>query len=208
MSPYLASTMNRQRGITLVETMVALTLITLIATVTFGVLRTGQQSWQMADRVSQERMRIQGANTALRRMIQQIQAIYEPTPQGRVRLAFKGDVQQLDFTGPIGMMAGGRSYRASLSLREGQLWLDTLPPMQRPVRDSGIAQSWSVLDRMEGLKLSYWGQGDNEIRARWHKRWTDALVLPERVRFQLTRAGEKIDWQFLLLTTSGQPLGG
>ena len=181
-------TPERSRGFTLVEVVVALTILSLIVLATLTAMRTlGQTQSRLDDRVS-ELNRLRAVSSFLRRSIGQARPLtlfMSGQPQGQ---HFFGTESELDWVAPL-TAPGLEGGLAALGLRSndaGQLVLW--------IRDSATYQAWSENDTsyvlVDGLEEIQIGYRANRY-ADWKSEWPLAqdVPAPSHVRLVLKVAG-------------------
>lgn len=182
-------------GFTLVEVVVALTLLALILLGLVGAMRTfGQTSARLeAQTLAVDDLRLVGA--LLQRTIARAsRATHQDPADQSVRIWFAGGGEGLTWLGqlPARHGAGGLSHlrlfaedkpggegRRRLLLQMAPYAGATHPP------DWGMLEPRVLLDDVDTLRLQYQGYGEAE----WREVWDDPAVLPRFVRIAIVVDG-------------------
>lgn len=192
----------RQRGVTLVELLVALVLLSFVMSAVYGALRMGLRSWEAVQLRSGENAEARVVRNLLRRQLDTLVPLSLPETAVGQRLAFEGDRAGFRFVGAwshparsgglhlieVGQGSGG-STGLFLRLRPSALhetdW-------QRAGSDVLERQ---LLQGRDAARFAYFGRPRGGARASWYDRWDDgAERYPELIRIEAAD-----DWPPLLL---------
>jgi general secretion pathway protein J len=186
-------------GFTLVELLVAITLLGLLMVMLFGGLRVGTQATTAANSIVVRTSEIATAYGFLHDALGNAQPLpaEDATPQAGVM--FDGDADHLEFVAlPPGHLAPGDFHRLSVGLDDASRSSDggRHPLMLRwkgVPRGPGLSEPVAVppsilLDRVGRVEFAYFGPGENGEPAAWQPRWQAAKSLPDLVRMRITFA--------------------
>lgn len=186
--------MNQQKGFTLLETLIALVLMSLLIMALFGGFRAGIRSWQAAEKhvewVEEPR---QLSALLYRHLSQFIPVAGELTFSGST-YAFVGEPERLLYVAPLAMSVGNQPYIFELvNGHDGLLGLwARFAPLEI---DNNYQES---LDQAEYLQIS------NNLSARfayfYEGAWVDSLPegkVPALVKVNLTIETQQ-DWPSLV----------
>ena len=195
---------RRQAGFTLVELLVAMTLLAFLSVSLFGGLRFGARSWEVVVDSSTERDDIASTQTFLRDRLAQLML---PSP-GRPRDSnedrdlnedgnFNGGPEQVEFIAPwLSALSLGGLYRFTLwheneDIGDGRLMLrwqpaDADPDALEALGD--LAGQRVLLDGIAEFSLSYYGAEDEDTEPEWLDQWENPDAPPRLVRVQLAFA--------------------
>jgi len=193
---------RRQAGFTLVELLVAMTLLAFLSITLFGGLRFGARSWEAVVDSSAERDRIASTQTFLRDRLGQL------TLPGAARLRqfdedgrLDGGPERLEFTAPwLSALSLGGLYRFTLWREDngdGRLMLRWQPADADPdaLDELGdLAGERVLLDGVAGLRLSYYGAADEDAEPEWLDQWESPGAPPRLVRVRLAFADARRVW--------------
>jgi general secretion pathway protein J len=174
-------------GFTLIEMLVALALLGLLSTLLFGGFRLGLRTWEAGDRKLDHADEIMAVQGFLRRELAQTYAVAQGLGQP---LAFWGEADSVVFFAPLpergnigGLYAlkiaaigsGGNGHRLQVGW---QLFRSDMAIS----RDFAPDQTNLLLDGVESISFSYFGNLTAGAPAEWHDQWVDRLSLPILIR--------------------------
>jgi general secretion pathway protein J len=181
-------------GFTLVELLIALTLVGLLATLVFGGVRLAARAWgRTDDRAAEAADRWAVANVLRDAITGAYPAFASPDPRDRT-LAFDGEANSLLLLAPLpqaiaaGVTAEMRFYLAGEGATKTLVlgWRLDLPSAQTggALPENRIA----LLDRVRRIDFAYFGaDGPNDAPV-WHERWSERTALPQLVRIAVERS--------------------
>jgi len=204
------------RGFTLMELLIALTLLGLVMTILYGALRIGIRSWEAGEQravAADDRRQVLGF---LKRELSQVYPLIWQG-QGKRRVAFTGGPNALQFAAilpahrgvsglyfiSIKQAAGPKGRQLTFSYRLAQPGNQDLM-----TRDTGAKETRAVLVRaLKQAEFSYYGRqgtsggagGSKAKRARWWAQWKDPNRLPSLIRLRIHSAGAFGQWPELVV---------
>jgi general secretion pathway protein J len=185
-----------ERGLALLELLVALTLTGLLLAMLHQGFTLGRRVWERAETASGARLEAVEAAQGLLR--EQLRLAYPARPTGIV--AFQGGPARLEYlTAASPLMNQGGRVRASLSLtRAGTLELAWLPETEK--RRAAVPRRVVVLSGVAALEFGYFGPPEEGLPPRWFPRWENQPNPPRLVRVRLAfAAGDPRPWPELLV---------
>jgi general secretion pathway protein J len=193
---------RRQAGFTLVELLVAMTLLAFLSLTLFGGLRFGARSWEVVVDSSAERDRIASTQTFLRDRLGQLTL---PGPAGLrhsdADRRLDGGPERLEFIAPwLSALSLGGLYRFTLwheDTGNGRLMLRWQPAEADPdaLEDLGdLAGERVLLDGVAEFSLSYFGAADEDAEPEWLDQWESPGDPPRLVRVRLAFADARRVW--------------
>jgi general secretion pathway protein J len=174
---------GRSAGFTLVELLVAITLLALVSAALFGGLRFGARAWESAaDRIERDG-EIEAVQELLRRTLSEASDLAEAEADSMV-----GTADGLSFFAPLPRHAGaGGIGRYRLELDKGGRLLIAWEP-RRPgaaVAAPPAGEPTIILADVERISIGYFGAAANANEApEWRDRWSGPL-LPRLLRIDL-----------------------
>lgn len=199
--------MNKSRGFTLLEVMIALTLLSMIMAATVAAMRTFGNTKQTLEGVTSRVDEIRSVSEFLRNSIggalpvpgedESGDAFAEEEGQG---IYFGGDNSQLMWVAPlVGGSGIGGVYIMLLAQVE-----DSLELKWHPYIADVNAVSWgdikprTLVQSLDDFEVGYLAEYDGE----WEAAWPGAQALPVAVRLQV-RAAQRY-WPELVIGLSGE----
>lgn len=179
---------------TLLEVMVAVTLLGLLSVGLFDMVRVGVLGWRHVDERGAEAEDAAAVQDVLRRMIDSARPAVA-TGNGGTGLAFRGDAHSLDMIGELpDAIAPGLQGRERLFVaRHGRSaalmlgWRLDLPgPGGGPSRETLVP----LIENVAAVRFAYFGPPDDGGAAGWNDSWSGRTVLPGLVRIRVTYAAD------------------
>ena len=191
---------GRQRGFTLIEILIAMTLLGLLMAMLFGGLRLGTRAWEASDARSAELARLEAVHGFIRRALTGAYPLLRTETGGaKRRIAFTGGAEAVEFTALMPAHFGvGGFYTITLAVEDGadgarlifrrQLYRpgDEETPPPPPAGDE--EKEKVLLDGISKAAFSYFGATDEDETPAWRDEWRDQKTLPDLVRLGLTFA--------------------
>lgn len=208
---------RRQRGFTLLELLVALTLLGFMVTMVFSSLRLGTRAWEAADRREREVYLVQQL------LRDRLSTAYIPaesgfatgTGPGGPEAIFEGEPDYLSFIAPLPDLFGvGGLYRVRLEVVAGagsdtlvMSWRLWRPGGEEPVDTELDERSRRVLlDGIEAGEFAFFGPpASGPARAGWQDSWRDRYDLPLLVRIGVEHP--EMAWPPLLVAPAMADVG-
>lgn len=190
---------NRRRrseaGFTLLELLVALTLLGLVLAVIFGELRFTARAWDAADAKLDRNGELLSVHSFLRQRLQQVQ-VPKQGPEGNAGATytvFEGSSRSMDFlaTMPANISQGG-FYEISLSSQIGADGNDLFISW-RPFAEDGTRfvadtreNSRVLLSGVREVRFSYFGKTSPNAAAQWWDIWPARESAPSLIRLEIS----------------------
>ncbi|MEN8260487.1 MAG: prepilin-type N-terminal cleavage/methylation domain-containing protein, partial [Pseudomonadota bacterium] len=183
-------------GFTLLEMLIAITLLGIMMTLLFGSLRTCVRSWEAGEKLAAKTGRMAVIESFIRTYLSNAMPLIDDLSEEDPVFSFKGTDRSVQFVSSLPASAGrGGLYIFNLDLvndgREKVLQL-TLRPFY-PLFDEAqeVKEEIIILENIEEMKLAYFGEDiDLDEEDRWHEKWEERDSLPKLVQVELTIEGE------------------
>jgi general secretion pathway protein J len=209
---------DRAAGFTLLELLVAMTVLGVLTGLLAAGLSFGTRIWEREQHQLEQGAELQMVQDVIRRTLGEAWPLNVPTSAGTEAategIAFVGTDTSVEFLGPppAQSLAGG-VYQYTLLGRDGPggvslvlTWHLRSPdatPRNAKRRNSARARQNEtaegkevvLVDRLANAEFSYFGAGDEEVKPRWRDRWQDASKLPLLIRLEVTfPPGDRRRW--------------
>lgn len=186
---------RRCAGFTLVEILVALTLMGLILGSLYSGLFGVSRIWSRAEVHADDNDRLRISTQLLQRLIGAATPILHVSGQ-KPSLLFQGERDQLRWVAPLPSHAGGAGlYWTELSVGQSAGQTSHLVLTYSPLTPDRVEGSPSedqaadavVLDEnAHSIKFQYFGSENDNQPSRWHPQWPEAGRLPLAIRVTTT----------------------
>ncbi len=204
---------GRQRGFTLIEILIAMTLLGLLMVMLFGGLRLGTRAWEASDVRSAELARLEAVHGFIRRALTGAYPLLGPADDDAKRkIAFTGGAEAITFTALMPAHFGvGGFYTITLAVEDGaedkrlifrrQLYRSGDEGAPPPAAAGADEEKEKVLlDGISKAEFAYFGAADKDETPAWRHEWRDQKSLPELVRLHVTFADkDKRAWPDLVV---------
>lgn len=189
----LATRYLRQTGFTLLELIVAITLMGLVLVVLYSGLRLGLNSWDSGEQRAEVTNRLRLAQEFLRRQLAQSIAAYRVNEQQERVVVFAGRPDGIEFVAPMLVQLGqGGLYRVRIEAADGRLWIRWRPYL--PIDpEAGEERETVLLEGVSEVEWAYFGpEQDNQPESppEWRSAWANPQRRPQMVRLNLNLQGE------------------
>jgi len=183
------------RGFTLLELLIAMTLLGLLAGLLFGGLSFGVRVWERGDAELEKMAELQIAQGLIRRLISRALVIDLNEGQDEGAAIFEGTMDVVRFIGPAPAQSlPGGFYRLSIGADDvsGKSRLVmSWRPLDRNEQEPDAGEDENVVVLVENIadvSLAFFGTDDEngDGDSRWQDRWEDMPGLPLLVRIDVT----------------------
>ena len=199
-----------ERGFTLLELLVAITLLGMLMAALFGALRLGARVWETGEERLDAGTRVQVVQDFLRQQLGQTVPISEiGGDAGSLQnLVFGGGSQGLRFVSLLPAHQGGGTALMELGLRpaatEGEPGDLVLRIRPLDLTGNGTADEPGelriLIDAVESLEISYFGSAQSGADPIWWQEWQAQRSLPSLVRVRLAfPEGDPRRWPELIV---------
>ncbi|MFA5683157.1 MAG: prepilin-type N-terminal cleavage/methylation domain-containing protein [Lysobacteraceae bacterium] len=176
---------HRARGFTLLEVLVAVTLLALLLTLAWGSLRTAMQASRSGEALIARSEQARTVQRFLRRQLSQTLALpFERLEDDGVEMRFEGGDDFLRFVAPMpGYLSRGGPHVQTLVVSRGQLAFNHQqlngydPQSPEPERESVV-----LLDGIAGARFEFRDIDEDGELGDWQSDWDAVERLPLMVR--------------------------
>lgn len=200
----MSSRFETQRGFTLVELLIAMTLLAFILTLLFAGLRLGSRSWDAAELRTDESERLRVAHGVIRNELAQA-SLMKWKNVVDAGIAFSGEADVVKFVAPLPVRIGeGGLYLLSIGLEKDVAGARLVMKRHAPAAED---KDFSALDAGETtvlaeqvgkFSISYFGAESELAEAQWVEQWANPKRLPLLIKVRLSEKDGR-DWPELVV---------
>jgi general secretion pathway protein J len=199
-------TRKSQKGFTLIEVILAMTIFALMGTVLYGAFSLSHSAVEKSQRSFENNQKLRAVDELLGSYIRSAYP-YRPSPQDGA-LLFAGEEAELTFVSSFSLAMGGRGM-AKVRLfwegdekRAGVLRLEEETPVRVLSEEGnegheGLRNGLVIREGVKEFRITYLDpQSDEE---KWEERWDakERTTLPRAIRLHyLTKEGREVQWVF------------
>ena len=208
-------TRRRPSGFTLIEVVIAMTLLATIMVLLYSGLTFALRSWDAGDangrRVADRRL---GENFLRREMTEMFPMRWKDATA--VKFAFEGERDRLRFVSsrPAGLSQGGLSL-VSLDVQPGQEPRSRHLVMRRAMPDDEAvdfgpldkAEPSLLITNVESVQFSYFGAETDFAEPKWMDSWTFKAAIPLLVKVRVTTVDGRVLPDFVIRVMLGGEAG-
>lgn len=197
---------TREAGFTLLEILVALTVLGFIVLGLGQGLRFGLSAWSTQARTIAARDELGAAERLLRGVIARI----EPNPQGEPP-HFRGLPGAMQFRTRLPLAAEALAFRtvdASLGVDAGHRLVLRILPNPTAIANAGTRPliEEALLGGVDRLELAYWRPARRTAPGAWVREWADS-ALPALVRLRISFiGGDRRHWPDIVAALERDPV--
>lgn len=196
-------TRRAEAGFTLLELLIAMTLLGLLMVVVMGGLRFGMRAWERSEAHTTATDDVRQAQSLLRREIAHAYPyfIMKQEDLANRHVDFRGTEGEMSFLAPAPAALGGAGW-ARVTFQQVDvggkpaLAMSAAPELaaaSQPARDI-------LLQGLKSLTFAYFGPDEADGPASWHDRWAQMRWMPQMVRVTAEfEAGDARIWPELLV---------
>jgi prepilin-type N-terminal cleavage/methylation domain-containing protein len=185
--PNVPTVIQRDKGFTLLELLISMTLFLLVVVILGGALRLGFRSIGVSERRIDTLERFRSSYRIVMNQLQSSAPLTYDDEDGAKKFYLKGDATHLQFATNQSIWGGEKGcVIVSYRLETGNGNKLTLYASERSVNNEE-AQEIKLFDDLKTLSFSYFGREVAEEDGKWTDEWSDSTKYPEQIKVTLSR---------------------
>lgn len=186
--------MKKQSGFTLLELLIAMTLMGLVLVIVYGGLNLGMRSWEAGEARAEQTNELRLVEDFVRSRLSESVGVFREDPDQGSVVAFEGDESRLTLVTPMLAYLGlGGLYLVRFEVvegGEGARFSLRWQPYRPGSLELAEGEETVLVDRVTGVRWTYFGSGEPNAEPQWHDRWPNPFERPSLVRLDLEVGGE------------------
>ena len=200
-------------GFTLVEVLIALTLLGIMMTLLMSTFRAGAKSWDAGEKIASATENQFVVHNFLRSYLENAHPLVDDfTDENESEFSFQGTESSVVFVAglPANQDRGGL-WRFALGIekngRSNDLVVLVEPFFPELDEDAELSETLTLLSNVETFKLSYFGKGEvTDQDEGWNDDWEEKTELPSLVKIELQLKEQK-QWPDIVVATQIEGVG-
>jgi general secretion pathway protein J len=171
-------------GFTLLELLIAMTLLVLIVTITMGALRLASRSVETGERRMAEQERFRTVTTLIDAQVQSHLPLTREEGGSKVYY-FRGDSKTLRLATSCSLWGGKRGcVVVDYRIESGKGGKQTLHA-QEQIQGCEEKREVMLFPDATAISFEYYHTEPDEAIGRWSEQWSDATLIPEKIRLRI-----------------------
>ncbi|MCD2449134.1 prepilin-type N-terminal cleavage/methylation domain-containing protein [Methylicorpusculum oleiharenae] len=186
----------RQKGFTLIEIMMSMTLLSIMMVLLFGALRISAQSWEAGEgkvaQVNETAMVYQ----FFRRHLAVVQPLWQDFSEDEERVfSFRGKADSVQFVSPLPASAARPGLQVFTVFLQQENGNNALKVAIKPFFPSSDDEAWQdedvvILTHVRLFQISYFEADPLSESGGWQQEWVDRETLPSLIKIRIARDNE------------------
>ncbi|MDD5462792.1 MAG: prepilin-type N-terminal cleavage/methylation domain-containing protein [Methylococcales bacterium] len=181
---------SRHKGFTLIEVLIAITLLGIMVVLLFSSLKICADSWEKGESKMADVNEVAIVYNFFQRHLSTTLPLWNDLPEGEKTFSFQGKPQSLQFISAFPASAGKSGLQLfSLHLQEEdneQIIKVALSPFVPEARgEEKHKEEVTLIKHVSDLRLAYFGSEDGAKEGIWANEWLEKSVLPRLVKINI-----------------------
>lgn len=191
-------------GFTLLEVLIAMSLLSIMGVLLYGSINIGTRSWNTGEKRAENATQMLIVQNYLRSSIANIRPLMDVISDEEPVFSFQGTNQSLQFVSTLPQSATrGGLYRFTMKPgdSENNKLVLSIEPFYRTLdKETAKIKDVELLRNLETIELTYYGpENAGALEARWVDNWEDQEFLPQIIKLDLQIEGDQF-WPPLVIT--------
>lgn len=203
LSPVLCP-LSSASGFTLLEVLIAMTLLGVMMVLIFGTLRVSVRSWESGEKQAAQVSQLLVLHNFLRSHLTRMKPWEDDFSGEETVFSFQGTEQTIQFvsTLPLHNRGAGGWHKFSLQLTKNRDKLDLIVKLE-PFFPSLDQERQAIddvvlIENIEAIRFSYFGSDESDKEDQWLDQWLEKSYFPKMIQVDIRVRGEK-NWPPLVV---------
>jgi len=180
---------RKDAGFTLIEVMLAMTLLSIMMVLLFSSLKICAESWNKGERKIAEVNEKAVVYQFFKRHLTSVRPLWDDFSEQQRSFSFQGENNKLQFISVFPAGSGRKGiqlFEVSYDQSDNGVIKVILKPFY-PLADD---QQWQqeeeiLLEKVEAFEISYFGKGRTDVYGAWNDNWLQKEQLPELIKIKI-----------------------
>ena len=193
------------QGFTLMEVLIAMTLLSIMVVLLFGSLRICAQSWEQGEKKISEVNEVAVVYQFFKRRLAEAEPLWNDFSADEASFSFQGKAQSLEFVSTLAASAG-RSGKQLFSIQMQEEDREKIiKVMMKPFFPLAEGQQWQeeeavLVGHVSDFTLAYFGRDAGSGQDSWQDEWLEKDTLPRLVKIRI-ELEDDIFWPDMIIET-------
>jgi general secretion pathway protein J len=181
------------KGFTLIEVLIALTLLSIMVVLLFTSLKICADSWEKGETKITAVNEIAVVYNFFQHHLATAKPLFNTSATGEKSFSFQGNSQSMQFVSAFPASAGKlglQLFSVSLLEEDNDQFINVaLVPFINLAEDENPSkEEVTLIKHVSEFKLSYFGSEDGMTEGSWNEEWVNKTVLPSLIKINITLA--------------------
>ena len=181
------------KGFTLIEVLIALTLLSIMVVLLFTSLKICADSWEKGETKITAVNEIAVVYNFFQHHLATAKPLFNTSATGEKSFSFQGNSQSMQFVSAFPASAGKlglQLFSVSLLEEDNDQFINVaLVPFINLAEDENPSkEEVTLIKHVNEFKLSYFGSEDGMTEGSWNEEWVNKTVLPSLIKINITLA--------------------
>ncbi len=191
---------KKNSGFTLIEVIIAMTILSLILVLLFSTLYTANRNWQSTERKITQNDELRSVEHFIQRQLSQTIPLMWVSKTER-RLVFEGKSDELRFTSSLPAHRGGGGIQIITlkviqtdNINHLDLYYRNANADSSPFEENKDDEQITLLENISNIELSYFGSDKINDEPVWRDVWDNKQQLPYLISLKVHAVDKSHDW--------------
>ncbi|MGR8998831.1 MAG: prepilin-type N-terminal cleavage/methylation domain-containing protein [Gammaproteobacteria bacterium] len=199
------SSSKAAQGFTLMEVLIAMTLLSIIVVLLFGSLRICAQSWEQGEKKMTEVNEVAVVYQFFQRYLSTAEPLWNNFSNDEASFSFQGKAQSLAFVSPFSASAGRSGAQLFSIYTQEENQEKIIKVAVTPFFPVAEGEEWQkeevvLVRHVRDFTMAYFGKSDASGQDDWQDEWLEKDALPRLVKIKIELDNETF-WPDMIIET-------